>query len=170
MKVLIRSRISSQLDVLDSLHAISPWIPGRDQIRPSEKILNHKLYRMEIIMNDWETMSDYILGTVFLKPSVISPINRKFMIPNKNIDGAIRFVPNEFPYSIPEGNHWVLWLGPKQSGESYSDLEINSEISIRLEDYTGDPNIFDFAWYENPKMTIPGMDSDCIPSIPLIYI
>ena len=73
-----------------------------------------------------------------------------------NIAGLKRFEKNQFPYQLQEGSHYVLWLGPSASETMPTEGEINEHITQALTQLTGGDN-FNFAWYENPKMTIPSV-------------
>lgn len=60
------------------------------------------------------------------------------------------FAPNEFPYSVPR--HWVLWYGAGFTG--VTDEGVTAAIAARVAcvpELAGK----DFAWYVNPKMTVP---------------
>jgi hypothetical protein len=100
----------------------------------------------------WMSCKDYILFKVFgRQPKVIC---NRFYVENMEVDAAEKvFQQNEFPYAIEEGNHWVLWYG--SSGQSCSDEDITSDIYIALLDHLNGSEDFDFAWYENPKMSVP---------------
>ena len=121
---------------------------------------------MSDIEDNWESPTDYILSTVFVKPTSVSPTTHKLKSDITDITGQVKFERNEFPYQLDKGAyHYVLWMGPCAS-TSASDLshsavlptedEINDHISRALEQITGGID-FDFAWYENPKMTIPSV-------------
>jgi hypothetical protein len=69
---------------------------------------------------------------------------------DRDIGGLIKFLPNEFPYQV-SGNHWILWFGTIE----FDKTAITNRLTLLLQDYLGHDN-FDFVWYENPKMTIPG--------------
>lgn len=109
-------------------------------------------------------------------PPVVS--NEKLKVASMDISEEIKFVPNEFPYST-SGYHWVLWFGTKY--QTVSDEKISEIIQGYLNDMVikynlqhrrlnfmeqessgriRDDNLceefdYDFAWYINPKMTVP---------------
>ena len=62
------------------------------------------------------------------------------------------FAPNEFPYNS-DGNHSIMWYGGIDQSQ-IKENEVNEDIFQNLEKQLGHVN-FEFAWYENPKMTIP---------------
>jgi hypothetical protein len=61
-------------------------------------------------------------------------------------------VPNNYPYQLDEGSHYVMWYshGCPQEG----DPKINDDIYHSLMSLLGHDK-FEFVWYENPKMTVP---------------
>ena len=111
---------------------------------------------MKQIEETWNSPLDYILSTVFHKPTVIDATNKKLAVECTNINDEVKFVRNEFPYQAVEGHHYVLWIGPNSSGNVVSEELINQLITSALRDLTNGDN-FDFAWYENPKMTVPAI-------------
>jgi len=126
---------------------------------------------MHNIAHCWGSIQDYILSTVFYKPTSVDPVTGKLVVDATDIEGQVRFEKNEFPYQLTEGgNHSVLWLGPTPSGALPTEDDINVYITSALRDctrakecvtedgsdqYTKHDDQFDFVWYENPKMTVP---------------
>jgi hypothetical protein len=79
----------------------------------------------------------------------------KLVVDITNIEGQVRFERNEFPYQVESGfHHYVLWMGATVSGALPTEDDINTHITLALQDLTAGDH-FDFAWYENPKMTVP---------------
>ena len=154
--------ISSDLSVLNTLHESFPWIPNDSMIRPTEEIKEIKRKTFIFIENEYDSLKDYvaqhIFGTTVEKlyfgskklASVINFNTNEFKI-NKV------FKPNEYPYSLLMGNHYVYWYGftpdERTSYRPNSD-SISEDIRIALLQLIPDDN-FNFAWYLNPKMTIP---------------
>lgn len=101
----LRCKIPSTLDDLNALHEKFKWIPNSSQIRPNEKVLEHKREILHSISAYWTNFTDYILHTVFEKPRVAG-IDGKWEVYDKDIEGHTRFKENQFPYSLDEG--WVL--------------------------------------------------------------
>eukprot|EP00802_Teleaulax_amphioxeia_P017662 Tamp_17827.p1 GENE.Tamp_17827~~Tamp_17827.p1 ORF type:complete len:336 (-),score=26.30 Tamp_17827:314-1321(-) len=78
-----------------------------------------------------------------------------------------KFAPNNFPYNLDEGaRHFVMWYNTPKLLKS--DDEVTRDIFRELRRHlmesqgvtdvaTADASLppFDFAWYVNPKMTIP---------------
>lgn len=160
-RTLLRSVISSDLTALDRLHVRFKWIPNSQRIRPSEERLTLKRAKLAEIEATWLTFTDYIRSTVFGEPH-IDVVNqngeqRKTTTTEMTAQSSSSlhkfFVPNEFPYNLVQGNHWVLWY--TVVGKPYSDREISADISQHLQELLHGSVHFDFAWYVNPKMTVP---------------
>lgn len=147
---MLRCGISSSIDVLQCFHEIHPWIPGKDHIRPPDEIKQIKLDKIIELGSEWSSMTDYLLATLFNKPTRRSNSTNRLEVTNRDIEGRIVFAPNEFPYQV-SGNHWILWLGTY----IHDKIEISNLITSLLREQLRHDN-FDFVWYENPKMTIPG--------------
>jgi len=147
------NKISSNLGDLDNLHAVYDWIPGSDQIRP---VLNLKQAKVELVKkleSEWESFPDYILHNVFEVPFYVRASGKKRSSRHEDISGRVKFLPNEFPYQVgPNGHHHVLWFGSASC--PWSDDEISSRIQFELMRLVKGSK-FLFAWYENPKMTVP---------------
>ena len=121
------------------------------KIRPSPEIIAIKRIKMQEILDTWTTFADYVLYSVFDRPIHQSADSKKIVIDCDGVEGLMCFRDNEFPYDI-EGRHSVLWYGTSQ--QPYSFEEINKDVQSEIERVVGNDQ-FDFAWYVNPKMTIP---------------
>jgi hypothetical protein len=152
---LIRSCISSALSDLDTLHEIYKWIPSSEQIRPSPELILLKKAKIELIQSKWVSFKDYVLHTVFQKPYITRLFDNLLYVDDDNISNEKVFELCKFPYNMEVGQHYVLWYGQEKQGELTAEgisNDIEQEITKRLLDPHG---YFDFAWYINPKMTIP---------------
>jgi hypothetical protein len=70
-----------------------------------------------------------------------------------DFEGMIKFVPCDFPYQIHEsGHHYVLWYG---SPVPVAEDVVNRDIRAAIQDIVGPETPYLFAWYINPKQTIP---------------
>lgn len=150
----IRGAVSHNIEDLQALHELYPWIPGEEHIRPSDEIKEKKRLYLEEICNEWFSIGDYILHEIFSMPS--KKVGTKSMVTNRGVSSDIHvFKPNLFPYGIEQfgGKHYVLWYGC--SSKVFSDNEIASHIESAIKALLGDDANFDFAFYENPKMTLP---------------
>jgi hypothetical protein len=133
--------ISSDIHDLDILHRDFKWLPNSTRIRPSEETIARKRLKLTEIEDRWRSFDDYILATVFMRPHEMrkqADNKMKFCVDNIN-DGErfcqlsdqqpieTRFVPNEFPYNLVEGHHWVMWYlvksRPYDSGRISRDIE-----------------------------------------------
>lgn len=161
---MFRNKINSDLDNLDDLNKIYPWIPNSLSIRPKpEDIEKKKILSMEIQLN-WNSYSDYIKHTIFDYKYFVNEFNKKitfsdnFVITNVFSHNKWVFAPSIFRYNlIPESNHWILWCPEKDFTFDFCDELINHIIEekiksvLDIESYSD----FQFAWYKNPKPTIP---------------
>jgi hypothetical protein len=67
-----------------------------------------------------------------------------------------RFERNHFRYDLPEGTrHFVMWY--TYWPPDITEPEVNEDINHALMTRLGKNTEFEFIWYENPKMTIPGI-------------
>ena len=60
-------------------------------------------------------------------------------------------------FLLPESNHWILWCLEKDFSFDFPDELINQIIEEKIKFVLDlESNIdFQFAWYKNPKPTIP---------------
>lgn len=149
----LQGRISSALTDLTQLHLTHPWVPGAEDVRPTPDVLARKADTLATLTRDWLTFSDYIRVHVFGQ-AVMEAGDGSGRLCSVGEDsalaGAVVFAPNEFPYAVPR--HWVLWYGPREGevGEAQITADVAAQMASRPE-LAGR----DFAWYVNPKMTVP---------------
>ena len=150
-------RISSDVTALSKLQVFYKFIPTAETVRPSEKGKAAKAARLERILATYVDMPDYIYHTVFGRPVVASAeSDEKLTCCDVLQDpGLSAFAANEFPYDIERGNHSIMWYAVKD--KTKSDENITEDIAHELRKLLqcGEESPFDFAWYENPKMSIP---------------
>lgn len=142
----LRTRIPSDLDELDKLNAQHSWIPGRTQIRPSQEQITEKSYHVQYIRQNFSSEVDFILKTTLGFPS--KRVNGLHFVEKEGLEKKKAFAENKFPYQT-QGKHYVMWYTYKPDEE-----QITKDIEEALRDIAGNDN-FQFAWYENPKMTVP---------------
>lgn len=148
---MLRSEVSSDVELLSELSMSYPWIPDRDTIRPSDKVLQYKTETLQDISEKWKSLEDYVLFRIFGKAFSIE--DGRYVVREKAVNRDKKvFRMNDFPYNIPVGNHWVMWYGTKDK-EANSDQTTN-DISNAIRNLLGHDH-YDFAWYVNPKMTVP---------------
>jgi hypothetical protein len=148
---LIRGKISSDIGDLNVLHEIYPWIPNEAQIRPSPEQLSIKWAKLDAIEREWVSMTDFTLHQIFDKAITILPSGQHAVDDQIVGEDDVRFLPSHFPYDIsPGGFHFVLWFGCRTEPA----IDINAIISKGIFEMLEHQH-FDFAWYENPKMSIP---------------
>ena len=149
---MLQCKIDSDPESLDSLYQNFDWIPNSLTIRPTENVLNKKLETLKEIDEKWMSLKDYILFKVFkLETKVIC--SRMYVPDQTVLTTAPYFEVNEFPYNIGKGNHWVLWYGSPT--QPHSDQIINDDIREAITTKLDGRTNFDFAWYINPKMSVP---------------
>jgi len=148
-------QISSDYAELNALHAVYPFVPNSEQVRPTPEVKELKAARLREITSLWRDFVDYIFHTVFNCPFLETEDERR-VVANRHraaISTGRRtaFRPNIFPYQS-QGHHYVMWYGTKD--QQRSDEEISQDIHVELTQIQGSDK-FDFAWYVNPNMTIP---------------
>lgn len=148
----INNKINPCYTNLDMLNSNYKWIPSSENIRPIEDIIKKKDIDCKTNNILYSTNIDQVLIRYFNIKKKINRINNKFES-KINIDNLREkvFIPNEYPYNVPEGtNHYVMWY----TYDNISDEIITSDISSELYNLLNHLN-FEFVWYKNPKMTIP---------------
>lgn len=149
---MIRNRISSDIQDLNELHKKYWWIPNETMIRPNSKILEEKQHFSNYVLHNWMSFRDFILDTHFKYPVDID--DGHIHILNNVEKPEWNFQKSLFPYSLPENvNHYVLWNSYYNYFADFDDLTINRIIKDTLESMLRCD--FDFAWYKNPKPSIP---------------
>ena len=146
----LNCKISPALDNLAKYNQQYSWIPGPENIRPNPEtlILKNKIFRD--LRAFYTTNYDYILSSIFdIDTSLTSEGKLQAKTPDKK---EFRFVKNIFPYQLPDNtNHYIMWYT-----FTPSDDVINQNIYDEIFKLLDHKN-FQFVWYENPKMNIPGL-------------
>eukprot|EP00286_Rhodomonas_abbreviata_P026844 CAMPEP_0181294494 /NCGR_PEP_ID=MMETSP1101-20121128/3635_1 /TAXON_ID=46948 /ORGANISM="Rhodomonas abbreviata, Strain Caron Lab Isolate" /LENGTH=224 /DNA_ID=CAMNT_0023399165 /DNA_START=87 /DNA_END=758 /DNA_ORIENTATION=+ len=177
--VTIRSRIPSDYHLLAQYHKYHPWIPNSDQIRPNPEIKAAKLKTIQDIEATYRSSTDYILSSVFRFPTIFDRYNNKMKIAgvsdaetfsswsdqvlhtlftNNPSIKPLQFAPNKFPYCLSGGgHHYVMWYSTNRllKGDSEINHDITRCIKKDMQARGQKGKDFDFAWYVNPKMTVP---------------
>ena len=143
-------QISPDLEVLESLNKKYNWIPGPDNIRPSEELILKKEKDLQNADNFYASMKDYMYDLVFNFPTEFNSDGKLVAtVPNKMIK---IFRENDYPYILPENTyHYVMWYNTNQ--KMISDEEITFDIEEEIKQIIN--SNYNFVWYENPKMSIP---------------
>ncbi len=152
----LRRRIESDLDSLDSYNLYHKWIPSRYMIRPTPKLIQEKFERILIIESEWVSFFDFIVHHVFEENFTYNSDGKKFIM---NYDQSKLkkwiFKPSDFQYQISDNsNHYILWSLDYNINYDFDDSIINNTIIENIKKIVGNDE-FDFAWYKNPKPTIP---------------
>ena len=149
----MRGRISSDITDLNELHKKYWWIPDENMIRPSPKVLEDKRSFSNYVLHNWMSFKDFILNTHFHFPVDIEDGHIYVRNNTKKIEW--NFQKSLFPYNLPSNvNHYVLWHSFRDYFHLFEDSLINNLIKETLESMAGCDS-FDFAWYINPKPSIP---------------
>jgi hypothetical protein len=153
MSCLIRRKISSNILDLNQLHKEFWWIPDENMIRPTPKVLEDKKHFSNYVLHNWMSFKDFILDTHFKFPIDIEDGHLYTLNTTKKIEW--NFQKSLFPYDLPENvYHYVLWNCFTDYFHLFEDSKITNIIKETLEGMLGCDN-FDFAWYINPKPSIP---------------
>lgn len=150
---MICGRISSDKEELNKLHKKYWWIPDETMIRPTPKMLEDKLQFSNYILHNWMSFKDFILHTHFKYP-VDSEDGHLYV---KKLVEKLEwvFIHSMFSYKLPNGvHHYVLWNSMYDFFMDFDDSKINLIIKETLEEMLN-TDAFDFAWYKNPKPSIP---------------
>lgn len=154
----LNCRVSPDIDKLTQYNKEYSWIPGIDNIRPSEFILENKKKYFEYIDKWYESMFDYIMINIFELKSTLNNFGKLKILDIKEgkNKAKLRFIKNEFYYNLPEQtNHYVIWY--YNTDNSYiSDDRIRDDINKELVKIVKNKN-YKFIYYENPKKSIPNI-------------
>jgi len=152
---MIQNQIPSDIQSLNKLHETYEWIPNEYMIRPNSIELSRKNILIDSIKNEWSSPSDYILFKIFKQN--FEETNYKKYVPFIHISIPYTvFTESLFRYNVPNKvNHYVLWFSKinYELGKNTINTELINDI-IRMELAKKNKN-FDFAWYLNPKPSIP---------------
>jgi hypothetical protein len=150
---MIRNKISSDIKELNELNKKYSWLPNEEMVRPSIDEKNKKNIIISQINREWLSTKDYILHNVFGKS--YQTINSIKFVSDKNNLSEWVFQPCIFRYNLEEkSKHYVLWNSKYKFDENIDDDIINTILTKELNLLNGHNN-FDFAWYKNPKPSVP---------------
>lgn len=151
---MYRGKISSDLEEMQKLQQMFKWMPGKDSIRPDAETLARKQKFNEMVKSCYFSEADYLYETVFRIPAErdaadgLKRVDRELVTKQKRV-----FDRNQFGYALPdETRHFIMWytFGPPELNDEHINEHIVQDISSRV-----GHDRFEFAWYENPKMTVP---------------
>jgi hypothetical protein len=152
---MLRNKINSDLETLDKLNLIYPWIPNSLCIRPKLEDIDKKNNLIQEINLKWVNHKDYIYNKIFGHKYYINNEFKKFIKYNfLKYENIWSFQPSLFKYNIIlESNHWILWNCEKDFNFDFPEEEINEIISKYLHNLILNDN-YQFVWYKNPKPSI----------------
>jgi hypothetical protein len=129
---MLQTQISSKFEDLDILNVVHPWIPNSQTCRSDHQTQVEK----RALIN--ATTPGDIVKWIF-----------------EGQKGWV-FKPTQFKYNVPETtNHWILWNTEHTMEWNPDPQEINEIIYTLLYKQCANQLNFDFAWYPNPKPTVP---------------
>ena len=150
---MLHCRINSDIQDLNELHKKYWWIPDGTMIRPNQKVLEDKRVFSDYVLRKWTSFRDFILDTHFKYPINIKDGCR--CIHSEVKKSEWNFQKSLFPYDLlPEVNHYILWNSLYDYFNDFNESMINTIIKETLESMLATDK-FDFAWYKNPKPSIP---------------
>lgn len=153
--ILLRSKISSNMEDLNELHKERWWIPNKNMIRPQKDVLDSKREFSKNVLAKWATYRDFILDTHFRYP--INTYNNLLIVDDTDKKEEWNFRASLFPYNLPaDVNHYVLWNSKYDYFTEFDEVKINRIIKECLSNMLNSDD-FDFAWYLNPKPSIPDL-------------
>ncbi len=153
---MIRGHISSDIQDLNKLHQEYWWIPDETMIRPYQNVLEDKRTFSQHVLSTWRGFRDFILNTHFQYKMIKNDDGKLCIADLISADEAEwELAQSLFPYAVPDGvHHSVLWNSYYDYFVAFSHTDINSILTRKLRGLLGHNN-FDFAWYVNPKPSIP---------------
>lgn len=110
---MLRRRIPSDIQHLNELNRTYKFVPNEFTCRPRPDIRAIKDETLVEIEEKWASMEDFVLFRIFGKK--FDWCDGKFVVKDRTLPADLRlFRPNEFPYNIDEGNHWIMWYSTKE--------------------------------------------------------
>jgi hypothetical protein len=153
---MMKGKIHSDIEQLNRLNQVYPWIPNERSIRPKNEDIAVKNQRIREISEQWVSMKDYILHHVFDQQCSYDDQQHGKRVCRSLPDHPVwAFCPSTFRYDLPEyANHYVLWYSDGDHSQDYHEEFINNQIQDWIWKLVNNDK-FDFAWYKNPKPTVP---------------
>ena len=148
----LRQKVSSDLKCLENLRSRGfAWVPGEDNIRPTSETREKKLeWLKNVVEKKYASRRDFVLHDLFGCETKRNREGVMFVDEEslKSLGKKRKLYPNMFPYDLPSGTiHYIMWY----TWTRPEDSEITNDIANSL------GKGVDFVWYENPKMSIPGV-------------
>lgn len=144
-------KISPCLFNLNTLNKKYDWIPGENNIRPLEIIIDRKNEYNKNIINFYENEKHFILSEIFCFESSFNK-DGKIFVEGNNIYKKHILQQNMFPYNVKKDTrHYVMWYS--YFDNTLDEEKINKDIYNQIKLLVKNSN-FDFVWYENPKKTV----------------
>ena len=152
----LRGKISSDLDTMQELFEQVGWTPGRESIRPDQDTIMRKNQFLDEVERSYETLGDQVLHVLFSMAPEVGTTGKYTIASKDQLAPQRRFERNTFAYQAlaPETKHFIMWytFGPPALTDEQITSDIEHDIKVRI-----GHNNFEFVWYENPKMSVPGL-------------
>ena len=152
--------VPSDKEQLQLLQNVVKWTPGRDNIRPTPRVKQHKGLFDENLRKMYDCTQSYILIELFDYPCDFVPEHAGMLrvhVPRAEREQLVHRSAWEvqgFPYDLPQGTHhgvmWYTW----SPADGLAVDTIDADVRAALRKQMGHAR-FLFVWYENPKMTVP---------------
>jgi len=141
-------------ECLQLIHERYRWTPSQDMIRASPAVQQLKQEHVAKTLRRYCGVPDQILHDVFGCGVVQQPNGRYAASVSEAMAGRKRLARHPFPYDLPHGTrHYVLWYLAETIPVERE--QVTADIAESIEQLIGAHHSFEFAWYENPKMTVP---------------
>lgn len=154
MSSKFQCKISPCIFNLNTLNKKYEWIPGENNIRPLDIIIEKKNEYNKNIINFYEDEKHFVLSEIFHFETSFNE-DGKIFVDNDHIYKKHIFQSNMFPYNVKEDTrHYVMWYS--YFDNTLKEEKINEDIYNQIKLLVKNNN-FDFVWYENPKKTVKGI-------------
>ena len=145
----LRCRVDSDSDVLQVLHEVYHWVPGKANVRPTPDVRAQKELLLANLEGMWDSPADWVYHHVFNMKTARGPNGKRSCVSRPD-SGTTIFARNPFPYDVPQGTeHFVFWMASNES--EWPEERITSGIAKAVDERGGGQ----FVWYPNPKMSVP---------------
>ena len=153
--IAVKRKISSDIEALNELNKVYNWIPNEYQIRPRDDILLKKQETLYNIHIEWSSVKAFIKHSVWGLDKITNEEGLFHVLEEPSHPHI--FVQCDFPYNLMEhSNHFVLWFNEIECTRNDEDINmLLDEYIAKTFNYASINNNYSFAWYVNPKMSVP---------------
>eukprot|EP00035_Acanthoeca_spectabilis_P017960 m.380278 g.380278 ORF g.380278 m.380278 type:complete len:395 (-) comp16711_c0_seq37:416-1600(-) len=152
----LNCEIPADLESLELIHSHFGWTPSAGMVRPTVEVQRDKEKHVMSTLRKYRSLSDQVLYEVFGCPITPQADGKQIAIVSEAIWGRKRLARHPFPYKLPRGTrHHVMWYVAQNIPVSRETM--TEDIAHGIELLIGSHNEYEFAFYENPMMTIPDL-------------